>query len=92
MYRRIIIAALLLALCGWLTAADNSKKIDKELQSAPNDSTALALIHKYLKTTDDIEDLRTLQNYWIAINDSACAEYFTKLKKKYPKDPKYIYL
>jgi thiol-disulfide isomerase/thioredoxin len=66
--------------------------IDKTIQSAPDEKAALELVKKYVAQTDDIEDLRLLQNYWLKLSPEECRLYFAALKDKNPNSPKYIYL
>lgn len=89
--RYLLIVALTLAITLAMASA-LSKTIEKAIQSAPDDSTALQIIKDYAVKTDDIEDLRILQNYWLQLDEAGCVVYFANLKAKHPNSDNYIYL
>lgn len=88
-YLGIIVLSLILSGIG---ASQLSQKIEAEIQKAADETQALEIIQRYLTKTDDMEDLRTLQNYWLQLGPVACREHFKVLKEKNPKNEKYIYL
>jgi thiol-disulfide isomerase/thioredoxin len=92
MFKKYLLILALTLIAGLAMASALSQTIEKAIQSAPDETAALQIIKKYVAETDDIEDLRVLQNYWLQIDEAACLAHFTTLKDKNPKDEKYIYL
>lgn len=66
--------------------------IEKTIQAAKDETEALQIIHDYVSQTDDLEDLRLIQNYWLTLDKEECQLFFKTLKEKHPKDIRYIYL
>jgi len=89
---RIYLAVIALLAVQFMSASILTPNIEKAIQAAGNETDALKVIHEYISQTDDIEDLRLLQNYWLKLNPEECKIFFTTLKEKTPKDMKYIYL
>ncbi len=88
-----ILSLLILALAAaWAVASTLTDNLETELNAASSDSTALAIIHKYAAQASDLEDLRTLQNYWMQLDPEGCRQHFADLKKSHPQDKNYIYL
>jgi thiol-disulfide isomerase/thioredoxin len=92
MFKKITCTLLLILSLSFVFASALSQSIEKAIQSSADEASALELIRKYVAQTDDLEDLRLLQNYWLMLDKDECKRYFTVLKEKNPKSEKYIYL
>lgn len=51
-----------------------------------------SLIQEYLYRAQNLEDHRTLQNYWHYADSTACMAHYQRLAREYPNDPEYAYL
>lgn len=93
-YRFKQIAAVLILVFGIsiLVSAQLPKGFEQHISEAPNDSTRLELTKQYIAQTDDLDELRVLQNFWLKLDNLNCISYFEGLQKKNSKDPKYYYL
>lgn len=89
---RLIVTLILTVFSFAVLSAAGSGEFESLLRSAPDDSTALAVVRQYIELTDDLEELRSLQSYWQKLDPAGCEDYFSALKKKYPKSEQYIYL
>lgn len=92
MFKKYICVAVLIMSLSLIMASALSQTIEKAIQSAEDEASALELVKKYVVQTDDIEDLRLLQNYWLMLDKNECIKHFTTLKERNPKSEKYIYL
>ncbi|GEM_PF-7062948 len=75
-----------------LIATQLPGNFEQQIKESTDKSAALALIVQYAETTDDLNDLRILQNHWLRLDRESCVKHFQALADKHPKDPKYIYL
>jgi thiol-disulfide isomerase/thioredoxin len=73
-------------------ASQLAKNMEAQIKAAADDAAALQLVRQFVSQTDDIEDLRMLQNHWLSLSPEEGREYFAGLLAKHPSDPKYIYL
>jgi thiol-disulfide isomerase/thioredoxin len=90
--RRIYLALMTLLAVQFLSASILTPNIEKTIQAAKDETEALKIIHDYISQTDDIEDLRLIQNYWLKLDPEECKLFFATLKEKTPKDMRYVYL
>lgn len=65
---------------------------EQQIKDSADKSAALALVIQYADQTDDLNDLRTLQNHWLRLDRESCLKHFKALTEKHPKDPRYYYL
>ncbi|MFO7659749.1 MAG: hypothetical protein R6V77_02450 [Candidatus Cloacimonadaceae bacterium] len=65
---------------------------EQQIKDSADRSAALALVIQYAAQTDDLDDLRILQNHWLRLDRESCVKHFQVLADKHPKDPKYYYL
>ncbi len=92
MLHRINLIITIICLTNLIFASILTPNIEKTIQNAKNETEALKLINDYISQTDDIEDLRIIQNYWLKLAPEESKLFFKTLKEKNPKDIRYKYL
>jgi thiol-disulfide isomerase/thioredoxin len=92
MLKKIILTGALLLCLALFWASELTQSMEEKIKSTADETAALELVRQYISQTEDIEDLRMLQNYWLSMSPVECREYFSGMKTKHPQDPKYIYL
>jgi thiol-disulfide isomerase/thioredoxin len=92
MLKKIILINMLFLCLALLLASPLTQSMEDGIRSSQSEAEALELIRTYAAGTEDMEDLRMLQNYWLLLAPEECLAHFTALKKQHPKSAQYIYL
>jgi len=92
MYKSLLLTVLLALGLTALMASSVSRDLDKALQKADSDSSALVILKQFVPLAIDMDDHRNLQKYWRYLDSADCARYYTEQKKANPKNPMFIYL
>jgi len=92
MFGKIICGLIMFWGISMLLAAGLPGDLEENIKSIPDKSAALEKIRQFVETTDDIEDLRILQNHWLRLDKTGCIAYYKNKTEENPQDPKYCYL
>lgn len=84
--------ALLAAGSIWLAAGALPAGFEQHIRTAPDDSTRLVLTLDYVAQTNDVEELRILQNIWLEFDREGCTAHFAQLLRDNPQAPEFYYL
>lgn len=87
----LILIALVLII-SVLNATPVADEFNNRLRDAKTGSDAMAIVQEFLPRMTDIMDLRTLQNVWMRLDQSACAAYFLTQHTQFPESAMYHYL
>lgn len=75
-----------------LWAADFEEFVQKAQASVTDQEALKKLVQEYLYKAQNLEDHRTLQNYWSHVDKDACLQHYQRLAKANPDNPEFAYL
>ncbi|MDZ4183157.1 MAG: TlpA disulfide reductase family protein [Candidatus Cloacimonadaceae bacterium] len=92
MNRTLLTILLLLITLGAAFAQSPADEFKQKMMGTETEAQALALIKEYLPRLNTLDDLRTLQNFWMRLDANACREWFEQKHLAMPESPEFHYL
>ncbi len=75
-----------------LTAGPLSQELENAIRATQNPEQAMLVITDYRERLSELDDLRSLQNYWMQIDPTSCGDWFLLKHELHPDNPEYEYL